>query len=544
MQFRKPAYLSLSLILAGGLLASTADAQALKADRIITGVSSPIWIGSPPGDDRIFVMEQTTDLIKVYQNPIGAPTTFLNLATAGGASGSGERGSLSMAFAPDFAVSGHFYVYYTYGGNGSRIERYTVTPPTANVANPASGLTILEQTQPFGNHNGGNIDFSPIDGYLYFAFGDGGSANDPGCRAQKGDTWLGKMLRIDPTVDAFPADPNRHYSVPLDNPFVGDAGVLDEIYHLGLRNPWRWGFDPATGDMYIGDVGQDSREEIDFAAAGDGGLNYGWKQQEGATVCKSLSACPTGLDAPPPCMSPLLTDPIFDYSHVSIGGFCHTVVGGLVYRGDAIPDLQGTYFFAEHCGGSEPIWTGTYNPISGLLENVQDRNPELDPAGGFNIDGVRSFGYDGNGELLISDANEVYRILPAASLEADTVSFSVSAGGTHTLALDAPTSVGGDFYFLGGSLTGTSGITVAGVTIPLTLDAYTTYTLTNPNQVPLLNNFAQLNGEGNATATFTAGPGVLPVSAVGTTGYHAYAVLDAFFLPDQASNYTEVDFLP
>ena len=520
------------LTVALGTLAAGVQAQTLKADRIITGVSSVTWVGSPPTDDRIFVAEQTTHDIELFTSTGSSLGKFLDVTTAGGASGSGERGLLSMVFDPNYATNGYFYVYYTYGSNGTRIERYTVSG-NPNVADASSGHTIIELTQPFSNHNGGNLQFGQ-DGYLYFAYGDGGSGGDPSCNAQKGTTLLGKMIRIDVHGDDFPGSTTANYAIPPTNPFVGTAGVLDEIYHLGLRNPWRWSFDPATDDMYIGDVGQDAREEISFGAAGVAGINFGWKIMEGNS-CFSTSACPLGT---PVCGSSALTDPIHEYNHTGgFGGPC-TVIGGVVYRGCATPELNGTYFFAEHC--DDKIWSFSYDTTSGLT-GFADRTAELTSS--FAISSIRTFGYDANGEILIGDSNEVFRVGAAtSSFTPDACQVSVANGGTQGWSLDAGSTHAGQLYFIGGSLTGTAGIPTGSVVVPLTLDSYTIYSLANPNVAPLLNTFGTLDGAGQATASFSIGAGLLPVGLIGTRGYHAFAALNASLVGNFASNAVAIDF--
>jgi len=523
------------LSLAAAALAPSLGAQTLQADRIITGVSSPIWVGSAPTDDRIWVAEQTQHDIQVYTND-GA---FLGLAIdlTGTASGNGERGLLSMAFDPDFSANGYVYVYYTYGGSGSRIARYTVDGTNPNALDPSSALTIIEQSQPFTNHNGGNLLFGP-DGYLYFGWGDGGSGGDPGCRAQDLSTLLGKMIRIDVTTDDFPADPNRNYGIPAGNPFVGVAGALPEIYHLGLRNPWRWSFDPHTGDMYIGDVGQNSWEEVSFAPAGAAGLNFGWKIMEG-DACFSTAGCTPGTF--PLCNDPSFTDPIHTYS---LSGTPCAVVGGVVYRGCAIPELYGEYFFADACdsGTYNDLWSFQYDPVGGLTGLTQ-REAELQSA--FSVSSVRSFGYDHKGEILIADANEVFRIIETSrSFTPDQCEISVASGGTQAWTLDAGVGSGGSLYFVGGSLTGIAGIPAGSVTVPLTLDAYTLLSLSKPNQAPLINTFASLDGAGTGNASFSIPGGILPGSIIGTRAFHAYVTLDGALQANFASNPVSVDFLP
>jgi glucose/arabinose dehydrogenase len=533
-----PRPLALPLLLF--LAAPAAHAQAtLTADRIITGVSDVAWVGSPPTDGRIFVVEQNTADVKVYTAAGGSLGTFLNLTGSSSGAGvtvqtTGERGLLSLAFDPDYASNGFFYVYYTAAVVGSRIERYRVlgNPLTSNTADPSSATTILQQPQPFSNHNGGNLQFGQ-DGYLYFAFGDGGDGGDPNCYAQKGDTWLGKMLRLDVRADDFPGDPTRNYAIPSDNPFVGDPSVMDEIYHLGLRNPWRWSFDPHTGDMYIGDVGQGSLEEIDFAPAGLGGVNFGWKIMEG-TNCFGTGNCPAGT---PSCGSPALTLPIHEYS---LSGTPCAVMGGVVYRGCTIPEEYGTYFFADHC--SNAIWSFSYDPIQGLT-GFANRTAELTSS--FGISSVRTFGHDFKGEVLIGDQNEVFRVRAVSrSFVPDVCTLSVSAGGAQNWLLDAGGSAGGDIYFVGGSLSGIAGIPLGPVVVPLSGDFYTLYSLAHPNEPPLIDSFGVLDGGGEASARFATVGGVLPVSLVGTQAYHAYAVLDGSLGATFASNPISLFFNP
>jgi glucose/arabinose dehydrogenase len=263
---------------------------------------------------------------------------------------------------------------------------------------------VLSLSQPDTNHNGGWLEFGP-DGYLYVAQGDGGSGNDPWGAIGNGqniNVLLGKMLRIDPSGDDFPGDPANNYSIPVDNPFVGIAGA-DEIWAWGLRNPWRNSFDRLTGDLYIADVGQNVIEEINFQPVSSvGGENYGWRCMEGFN-CTGLSGCT--------CNAPALELPFQTYTH---GGspFRCSITGGYVYRGCAIPDLKGTYFYADHC--SNQIWSLRYDGAS--ITAFQDRTSELDPAGALSIVSVSSFGEDANGEMYICDLNggEVFRIIPAA----------------------------------------------------------------------------------------------------------------------------------
>jgi len=373
-----------------------AGSTPLSSRRIALGVARPVLALAPPGDyERLFIVSQP-GLIRVYDmvNATLLSTPFLNIDSlvGGGSSGGDERGLLGMAFHPDYANNGFFYVSYTNNGGTSTIARYSVSSTNPNVANPSSGTTILTQGQPFGNHNGGMIAFSPIDGFLYIGFGDGGSGNDPQGNGQNPNTRLGKMLRID-------VDGGTPFAIPPSNPFVGPGAPLDEIWATGLRNPWRFSFDRDTGDLYIADVGQFNVEEIDFQpASSTGGENYGWRCMEGNS-CTGLSGCT--------CNAVTLTDPIQQYTH-SQG--C-SITGGYVYRGCSMPDMHGIYFYSDFC--SATMWTFRYNGSS--VTEFTNRTSELNPPGAAAISGVSGFGEDAYGEIYVCDLNgaEVFKIVPA-----------------------------------------------------------------------------------------------------------------------------------
>ena len=248
--------------------------EAATTERIASGLSRPLYVTAPLADyDRIFIVEQWTALIKILHVASGEIDTFLNIDSIVIGSGN-ERGLLGLCFHPDYSNNGYFYVHYNNNSGNTVIARYSVTA-NPDSADAASRLTILQITQPAGqsNHKGGMIAFGP-DGYLYIGMGDGGSANDPGNRAQSDTTLLGKMLRID-------VNGGEPYIIPPDNPFV-DLPPRDEIWAKGLRNPWRWSFDRVTGDLYIADVGQGAWEEVNFQSdTSGGGENYGWRCMEG-----------------------------------------------------------------------------------------------------------------------------------------------------------------------------------------------------------------------------------------------------------------------
>jgi glucose/arabinose dehydrogenase len=403
----KPLSLLAGALLLGGSFAIDAHAQTpLTTVRIASGLQSPIWAGAPKGDDRLFIV-QKGGRVRILQGGTLLATDFLDIGSL--IQSGSEKGLLGMAFHPDYASNGYFYVNYTRAGGAggtSVVVRYTVSA-NPDVADATSALELLTLVQPFTNHNGGGIAFGP-DGMLYIGFGDGGSSNDPACNAQNLGTWHGKMLRID-------VDGGTPYAVPADNPFVGTAGALPEIWQYGLRNPWRWSFDSETGDLYIGDVGQNNREEVDVTGAGVGGLNFGWKQVEG-TRCNTTTNCPPTI---PPCGDPSLVVPVVELTHGGFSGPC-SVIGGYVYRGCAIPDLQGTYFYSDYC--DDLIRSFEWTPTTGVTNQI-DRTAELTPSVG-SISSISSFGEDGFGELVIVDyGGEVYSIQaaspPAGLLDCD-----------------------------------------------------------------------------------------------------------------------------
>jgi glucose/arabinose dehydrogenase len=386
-----------------------AHAFSLKTTRIASGFSLPLLATAPPGDnERLFVLEQVSARIKIIRNGVVLSSPFLNLDPRVG-NGGGEQGLLGMAFHPNYASNGFFFVDYTDNSGNTVIARYHVTS-NPDSADYNSEVILLVIPQPYSNHNGGNLAFGP-DGYLYIGMGDGGSGFDPQNRAQNGLTLLGKILRINVNSGAT-------YSIPPGNPFVGNANFLPEIWAIGMRNPWRFNFDRGTGNLYIADVGQNLWEEIDYQPAGSsGGQNYGWRVMEG-----NHSTGLTGLNS----FQPNLTSPIYEYSH---NGGSASVTGGYVYRGSAIPDLQGTYFFADYV--TNHIWSFRYN--GSIMAEFQDRTAELAPGGGLNIGSISSFGEDAAGELYIVDQvdGEIFRI--GSKLEIDMIPqnppITIPAGG-------------------------------------------------------------------------------------------------------------------
>ncbi len=379
-------------------------ATPITAVRIASGLEFPTWIGSAPGDaTRLFVLEKMGRVRIIGPTLVGTP--FLDIAAK--VTDGGERGLLGLAFHPNYESNGYFYVNYTRFDFATVVERYQVSS-NPEVADPASATLIFGPVaQPFSNHNGGCIAFGS-DGFLYVALGDGGSGGDPFCFAQDGSVLLGKLARID--VDQGGA-------APPSNPFVGDPAFLDPIWSYGLRNPWRFSFDRANGDLYIGDVGQGSREEIDWLPGGNpGGANFGWNVMEGDACFGSTCG---GV---PPCDSPLFVDPVLDYTH-SEG--C-SVTGGYVYRGCAIPDLDGVYFYGDYCNGR--VWS--FRIQNGTVVQHQERTAEIDPAGPDSIGSISTFGEDACGELYIADFldGEIFRIVPNVPAPGVDLGFGKTGG--------------------------------------------------------------------------------------------------------------------
>ncbi len=347
--------------------------------QVAAGLAFPLFLTSPPGDPRLFIV-QKGGAIRVVKDGALLPAPFL--ALTGRVSTGSEQGLLGLAFPPDYATSGRFHVHYTDPAGDTRVSGFLVSPDP-DVADPASETLVLALDQPFANHNGGHLAFGP-DGYLYVALGDGGSSGDPQDRGQALDDLFGSLLRIDPAGGS-------PYAVPADNPFAASAGARPEIWSYGLRNPWRFSFDRLTGDLWIGDVGQNRWEEVNHAPAAEGagrGLNFGWRRMEGRHCFETGSCDQSGL-----------TLPVLEYDH---GSGC-SVTGGYVYRGAEIPELQGHYFYADFCRG----FVRSLRLEADTVAEEADW-PGLRPGGG-----IPSFGEDAAGELylLVSDGR-VLKIVP------------------------------------------------------------------------------------------------------------------------------------
>lgn len=346
------------------------------------------------GDDRLFIVEQA-GRIRIIQSDGQVNTTpFLDITSR--VRNSGEQGLLGLAFHPNYAENGYFFVNYINENENTVVARYQVSTGNPAQANPQSETILFTIVQPYTDHNGGDLNFGP-DGYLYISSGDGGDAGDPLDNAQSTSTLLGKILRIDVDNQTTGAS----YTSPADNPFAdGPGGNKDEIWAIGLRNPWRFSFDRLTGDMWIGDVGQGGYEEIDFeSAASPGGLNYGWRCYEGdhtfnTTDCGSASQ---------------YTFPVYEYDHSN--GSC-SVTGGYVYRGADYPDLYGLYLYTDYCNSR--IWA--LSRSGGNWNNEEILN---DPVGNFS-----TLGEDYRGELYVGSlSGSIYQLVsdPCATVATDLI---------------------------------------------------------------------------------------------------------------------------
>lgn len=367
------------------VLVALGSAQDIRLTQVAFGIPSPTDIQSAnDGTGRLFLVQQN-GIIRIHRNGSLLSTPFLDIRPRTAASG--ERGLLGLAFSPGFVGNQRFFVYYTNQAGDITIAQYRLSADP-DVADPASETILLTIGHPqFANHNGGQIRFGP-DGYLYIGVGDGGSSGDPAGNGQNRNTLLGKILRVD-----VESDPGRLH-IPPTNPFVNQAGRRAEIWAYGLRNPWRFSFDRATGDLWIGDVGQNVWEEIDFQPGpSGGGENYGWNRMEGAHCYSPASGCDTSG----------VTLPVHEYRQAAE---C-SVTGGFVYRGNAIPGLRGTYLFADYCSGR--VW--------GLMRQGNSWVNRDVLATGFTI---TTFGEDESGEIYLSNGRNgtIHRIESATDSRA------------------------------------------------------------------------------------------------------------------------------
>lgn len=341
----------------------------LAANRVLTGLSQPVFLAAPPNDSRLFIVEQVGRIRVADADGQLLEDPFLDLSGRVGTAP--EGGLLTMAFHPRYADNGRVFVYYTDTGDDTVVERYTRSSDPDRL-DPSSAKRILTLTQRRQNHNGGMLQFGP-DGMLYIFLGDEGGAGDPFGNGQNPETLHGSVLRID--VDG--GDP---YAVPEDNPFAGQEGARGEIWAIGVRNPWRSTFDFEDDILYVADVGQNEREEINAVRAGEAGVNYGWNTMEGS-ACFQSSACDMSG----------LTLPVVEYVHD--GSVC-SVTGGYVYRGSQLPEIAGHYFYSDFCTG----FLRSFRLDGGQATERRRWNVA-------SLGAVSSFGVDGSGELYVVDLN-------------------------------------------------------------------------------------------------------------------------------------------
>lgn len=359
-------------------LVSPLSAQPrLLLDSYVSGFSTPVE-ATHAGDERLFVVEKGGTIQIIDSLGQKHSTPFLDISSIVRSSGS-EQGLLGLAFSPDYDSTGRFYVFYTATNGEMTLARYLVSPNDRDAADPTSAEILASFAQPFNNHNGGCLRFGP-DGYLYFALGDGGSGGDPGNRAQTLSNGLGKIHRID-------VSPATGYSIPASNPFISVFGSVESIWSYGLRNPWKFSFDSVNGDMWIADVGQDAREEINRVAGDSAGINFGWKCREGVAVYATTNCNVVG------------ELPVWDYAHSFSTG--ESVTGGFVYRGNNFSLLEGHYVVGDYASGA--FWT-VYPDGTGGYDTTQQGL--LLPRGQ-----LTSFGEDAEGELYaLSKSGTVYRV--------------------------------------------------------------------------------------------------------------------------------------
>jgi hypothetical protein len=353
-------------------------ATGFRLEEVVSGLQRPVHLTAPAGDARLFIVEQP-GRIRIVENGQLRAEPFLDIVSRVRSQGN-EQGLLGLAFHPGYGTNGYFYVNYTDTEGDTRVERYRVSADR-NRADAASATLIIGYDQPYGNHNGGHLLFGP-DGMLYIPTGDGGSGGDPQGHGQNRSSLLGKILRLD-------VDGGNPYAIPADNPFRDQAGVRPEIWATGLRNPWRIAFDAQDGLLYVADVGQNTYEEISVVPADEGGINFGWNTMEASHCFRPQTGCDQSG----------LTRPLVEYPRSD--GI--SVTGGVVYRGEAIPELKGHYLYADF--GRQ--WIRAFRYQNGQATDA--RTLEIE------VPSVSSFGVDGAGEMyIVSLGGRVVKVVPDA----------------------------------------------------------------------------------------------------------------------------------
>ncbi len=504
---RAPAIAVLALIFLGTVAVRQAGAQSILLERIATGFDTPLTAVEAPGDSqRLFVAEKTG---RIWIVQAGQPNQlFLDIGAM--VTVAAQTGLLTLEFHPDYETNGWFYVFYASDVLAATVDRYRVPVPSTYAVDVNSRTNIITVTDPLLTfHRGGGMEFG-LDGKLYIAFGDRRvEIVGTNCTSQDPSVLVGKLVRLEDDG-----------SVPADNPFVGDPTVRDEIWGFGLREPHRLTIDDATGDMYIADVGDFLREEVSFAPAASSGVNFGWRVMEG-NACAFTSLCTAA-----PCGSATLTQPIYEYT-TGVDGCC--VIGGYVYRGSALPWLQGAYVFTDHC----KAWLRALRHDGTAVTDLLELTTELVMPSTAVLDRPVSFGEGNDGELYICDdsvggpgTGEIYRLVPFTGVVTDVPTVSLASGGTQSLMLSTATAFAFQPYVVLGSASGTAPpLRIDDVFLPLSVpDMYFDFTLLNASTGPLVGTFGQLNGLGRGAAQIVVPPGLSPALA-GLTLSHAYVVL-------------------
>ncbi len=431
-----------------GLIAFWACLKAqpqIVFEPLISGFTRPVDISAPhDGSGRLFIVEKD-GYIYIIENGNKLSTPFLDIHT--NLNTASEAGLLGLAFHPNYSENGYFFINYVNQNKYTTISRFQVSGSNPNLADLSSEKKLMQIFQPANNHNAGDLNFSPLDGYLYIPMGDGGGAGDPSCYAQDSSSYLGKIIRIDVDENMNSAP---YYGVPLDNPYLDKEIVPNEVWAFGLRNPWRSSFDRKTGDYWIADVGQGAREELNLIPAGSPfGLNFGWKIKEGE-LCYGTTSCYTTI---PGCNSGEYIEPIFSYNRTATGG--RSITGGYVYRGCKFPGLQGYYIYTDYISGNS--WYGNSGEGFVRFSGAPSR--------------VTTYGEDEAGELYVAsyDTGVIYKVVDESIpsvLILDNNQFPLS--GTYS-ALDT-ISIIDPYTFSGSSVVFETKVLKIGNEIHLTSD--------------------------------------------------------------------------